>query len=118
MILAARAAVAKAVRQGVLARLDGSVRCVDCGAPATGYDHRDYARPLDVQPVCRSCNNKRGHAANWERRVGLEVRLKFETAEDRALAARIQRLAIQAERSFLGQLKFMVRQASELDLHE
>lgn len=36
--------------------------CVDCGRPAEQYDHRDYARPLDVEPVCRSCNVMRGSA--------------------------------------------------------
>ena len=24
--------------------------CVDCGGGAQHYDHRDYSRPLDVQP--------------------------------------------------------------------
>lgn len=38
--------------------------CVDCGGLAHVYDHRDYSRPLDVQPVCRSCNQKRG-PAEW-----------------------------------------------------
>jgi DNA-directed RNA polymerase subunit RPC12/RpoP len=36
--------------------------CVDCGARAEHYDHRDYRKPLDVQPVCRSCNFNRGPA--------------------------------------------------------
>lgn len=36
--------------------------CVDCGAPAKDYDHRDYNKPLDVSPVCRACNKKRGPA--------------------------------------------------------
>ncbi len=34
--------------------------CVDCGKQASVYDHRDYSKPLDVQPVCRSCNKLRG----------------------------------------------------------
>lgn len=34
--------------------------CADCGKPATGYDHRDYHKPLDVEPVCTSCNKLRG----------------------------------------------------------
>jgi hypothetical protein len=37
---------------------------MDCGAKATAYDHRDHAKPLDVQPVCDSCNSKRGPAIN------------------------------------------------------
>jgi len=42
--------------------LDGSIECVDCGAPATCYDHRDYSKPLDVEPVCWKCNAQRGPA--------------------------------------------------------
>jgi hypothetical protein len=34
--------------------------CVDCGEPAKHYDHRDYTKPLDVDPVCVSCNRRRG----------------------------------------------------------
>lgn len=54
-------AVNDAVRRGELAPAK-SCTCADCGAPAIDYDHRDYNRPLDVQPVCRSCNKKRGPA--------------------------------------------------------
>jgi hypothetical protein len=36
--------------------------CADCGKPATDYDHRDYRKPLEVEPVCHSCNLKRGPA--------------------------------------------------------
>ena len=36
--------------------------CVDCARPAVCYDHRDYAQPLKVDPVCKSCNTMRGHA--------------------------------------------------------
>lgn len=53
-------AVAKAKKGGVLPILDGSIPCVDCGRPAAVYDHRDYDRPLDVEPVCRPCNSRRG----------------------------------------------------------
>lgn len=47
---------------GLIRPLDGSVPCVDCGATAEVYDHRDYTRPLDVDPVCMCCNAKRGSA--------------------------------------------------------
>lgn len=40
-----------------------SLACVDCGAQAAGYDHRDYNAPLAVEPVCRKCNSRRGAAA-------------------------------------------------------
>lgn len=64
------------IRTGRLIHLksDGSagVPCVDCGDPATGYDHRDYRKPLEVDPVCNPCNRRRGVALpykewNWRR---------------------------------------------------
>lgn len=61
---AAHMAVFLAVRAGRLPRLDGSVPCVDCRQPATEYDHREYAKPLDVEPVCRPCNLRRGPASD------------------------------------------------------
>jgi hypothetical protein len=64
MVRPARLAVARAISAGKLPRLDGAILCVDCGKPATEYDHREYARPLDVQPVCHSCNLRRGPASD------------------------------------------------------
>lgn len=61
LIERAMRAVAKAIRTGAIPRAN-TLYCVDCGRFAWGYDHRDYARPLDVQPVCRRCNIKRGPA--------------------------------------------------------
>ena len=58
----AKNSVAKAIAGGVLPRLDGTIKCVDCGNPAKVYDHRDYDNHLDVSPVCISCNVKRGPA--------------------------------------------------------
>lgn len=58
----ASCAVRKAVNIGMLKPVK-TCRCVDCGAPAADYDHRDYSRPLAVEPVCRSCNIRRGIAA-------------------------------------------------------
>jgi len=57
----ARGKVAKAVRDGLLAH-PKTLLCVDCCGPATGYDHRDYNHPLRVDPICHSCNAKRGPA--------------------------------------------------------
>ena len=57
----AHLAVRRAVIAGTLPRPD-SLYCIDCGGFATMYDHRDYLRQLDVEPVCRSCNTKRGFA--------------------------------------------------------
>lgn len=66
-------AVAKAIQDGRLPKLDGSIPCADCGEPASVYDHREYAKPLEVTPVCQPCNVRRGPAketapllvANW-----------------------------------------------------
>lgn len=43
--------------------------CADCGKRAQHYDHRDYNKPYDVDPVCRSCNVRRGKAIpkRWDR---------------------------------------------------
>lgn len=67
----AHRAVAAAIKRGELPRLSryrepsSGVDCVDCGQEARVYDHRDYSRPLDVEPVCFYCNRERGPAANW-----------------------------------------------------
>lgn len=57
----AKTIVAIAVRKGVLPRVK-TLTCVDCFKPARCYDHREYAKPLIVEPVCFSCNAKRGPA--------------------------------------------------------
>lgn len=54
-------AVAAAIYSGALPK-PADKECVDCGSQAHEYDHRDYNAPLDVEPVCRSCNRQRGHA--------------------------------------------------------
>jgi len=58
----AATAVAKAVKNGSLPKLDGTINCIECGAAASEYDHRDYRKPLDVQPVCHACNVNLGSA--------------------------------------------------------
>lgn len=68
--LRARGLLVGAILAGKVPRLWGR-QCVDCGDDATVYEHRDYSRPLDVQPVCRGCNTKRGPAG---RRDFCEVR--------------------------------------------
>lgn len=52
-----------AVKRGELADLKMDyVKCTDCDNRATVYDHADYRKPLEVEPVCRSCNIQRGPA--------------------------------------------------------
>lgn len=53
--------VNRAVKKGLLQPAK-QCTCVDCGKQAMDYDHRDYNKPLEVVPVCRSCNKKRGPA--------------------------------------------------------
>lgn len=57
----AHTAVAKARREGRLSSPRDHA-CTDCGAAAIEYDHRDYLKPLAVDPVCRRCNILRGPA--------------------------------------------------------
>lgn len=37
-----------------------TLRCKDCAHWAKLYDHRDYDKPLKVEPVCWRCNKLRG----------------------------------------------------------
>ena len=57
----AHAAITKAMKNGSLPR-PKEFKCVDCGVQAECYDHRDYNKPLEVEPVCRKCNFRRGLA--------------------------------------------------------
>jgi len=54
-------AVGWAVKLGKLPKAT-ELTCVDCGKPATQYEHRDYTKPLEIDPVCRKCNHRRGLA--------------------------------------------------------
>lgn len=62
---AAKVCVAKATKRGMLPRVrfnKGEAWCRDCGFYASSYDHRDYNKPLAVDPVCWECNVLRGPA--------------------------------------------------------
>lgn len=67
-------AVAKAVRAGELPAL--GIRCVDCGEPATDWEHRDYDAALKVDPVCRRCNIARGEERSYPIRNSWAAREK------------------------------------------
>ena len=62
-------AVRKATKAGILPCLDGAIPCVDCGKPAREYDPRNYKEKLAVEPVCHSCNLKRGSAIGWSPKI-------------------------------------------------
>jgi len=57
----ARLWVRLAMRSGVLMPAH-AFRCVDCDKWAQCWEHRDYSKPLDIEPTCFSCNHKRGPA--------------------------------------------------------
>jgi len=59
----AKLAIYNAVRRGALPNVK-TLACVDCNEPATVYEHRDYLKPLEVEPVCHRCNKHRGPALN------------------------------------------------------
>lgn len=53
----------RAIKRGELVNLkEEFVKCTDCSSRATDYDHRCYDLPLEVSPVCHSCNLRRGSA--------------------------------------------------------
>lgn len=52
-------AVMRAIKAGRL-KPAKECKCADCGKPAACYDHRDYDKPLDVDPVCKRCDCLRG----------------------------------------------------------
>lgn len=64
----AQCRVKRAVDRGLLAPV-WEKSCVDCGAPATDYDHRDYTKPLEVEPTCHRCNMRRGPGLPYVRRT-------------------------------------------------
>ncbi len=53
-------ALRAAIECGKVSPITEDTLCADCGAQAKLYDHRDYYKPLDVEPVCTACNNRRG----------------------------------------------------------
>jgi hypothetical protein len=55
----ASAKIQQAIKSGKLLR-PIFYHCADCGRQASEYDHRDYSKPLEVEPVCHPCNLRRG----------------------------------------------------------
>lgn len=62
MTALATRAVAKEIRLGNLEH-PSQLKCIDCGVQAEQYDHRDYTKHLEIQPVCTRCNIRRGPGA-------------------------------------------------------
>lgn len=59
LVARANSLVFAAIKRGLLPELETAF-CMDCGAAAECYDHRNYYHPLAVDPVCKGCNNRRG----------------------------------------------------------
>ena len=75
-----------AVDNGFLPKVN-TLTCVDCGKPATEYDHRNYDYPLGVEATCRKCNSRRGSAAGTHDEVkftAVMIRLP-QTIKDKAV---------------------------------
>lgn len=64
-------AVHRAIKYGRLSP-PTDFQCVDCGLDAVVHDHRDYRKPLEVDPVCKRCNKLR-LGALWSRSAPLPV---------------------------------------------
>lgn len=64
--------VTKAIKNGEMDRADAHP-CADCGKQGRDWDHRDHLRPLDVVPLCKGCNVKRGTAFDSVYRPAGEV---------------------------------------------
>lgn len=58
-----------AIRKGIFPDVT-KLECRDCGKQAQVWDHRDYSKPLEVEPVCRACNKKRGPGLNRDVKIG------------------------------------------------
>lgn len=56
--------VKQAVAAGHIAPIVEGTKCVDCGGQAQEFDHREYCKPLAVDPVCHRCNLRRGPATD------------------------------------------------------
>jgi len=73
-------AVQLEIQRGNLPKAD-ELKCTDCDRNANCYDHRDYTKPLEVDPVCGGCNKRRGPAhpyinANLRLSIGIEPEWK------------------------------------------
>lgn len=59
LVSIARREVAKAIRHGIIPKAK-ELKCADCGDAAEQYDHRDYRKPMKVDPLCKNCHYVRG----------------------------------------------------------
>lgn len=102
--------VAKAIKAGKLMPI-AECTCVDCGDPAHHYDHRDYEKPLEVDPVCRSCNYLRGSGLNAFKEVEEEegtihagIRLPKDMMDS------LREISVKEGRSTSGMIRWVLKQ--------
>jgi hypothetical protein len=88
--------VRSAINRGELVDLKKeNVTCVECRKKrATVYDHRDYKKLLEVDPVCQGCNAKRGPAKNRFHGGSLLLRPKYWLWRGLSKQAQIERRSI------------------------
>lgn len=116
---AAVRAVKRAVKNGRLPNLKKKcIKCADCDARATAYDHRRYSRPLEVEPVCRLHNRLRGFALDQTFKDAITGEPKTE-ADYRA--ERCKQVRMPADRvlyAFTGRPGYLKRQAESAQLSD
>lgn len=73
-------------------------KCVDCGAQAKDYDHREYLKPLQVVPVCRGCNLRRGPTTDVKAFVAEHLKVSIDRLGEELSEMRARRKAEMAAR--------------------
>ena len=107
-------AVAMAIRKGTLEPAS-KFRCVDCGDKASDYDHRDYRKPLEVVPVCRSCNLLRGSAKRCGcKKCSVSYGVLIATRAPAYLYDQMTELAKKNRRSLAGEIFVAIRSYIEI----
>jgi hypothetical protein len=85
-----RAEIHLAIRDGKLPHPKG-LTCAGCGGVAVEYEHRNYNHPMRVEPICRSCNLKRGPAIPRAGSVAAAVAQGFVPYRRRSSAEKLYR---------------------------
>jgi hypothetical protein len=84
-------AIEREIRKGRIKRPQ-EFSCADCGRDAEVYDHREYLKPLSVDPVCKKCNFRRGSAVDVKELVArfMKVNMDDVSIEAQKLNKKIQ----------------------------
>lgn len=90
-----------------------TLECVDCGKPASCYDHRDYAKPLDVSAVCKKCDCARGVGHPYYEIKSKQYLVLLDEAKTWYVKNQIKKAKIKAKRLSAERMSFMLRQAAK-----